>query len=203
WMPISSSAPRAELSKYAPKLITMEIDPEYIGKVIGPAGKMIKSLQEQTDTTIEIEEDGTIYISCTDGDGHLKAKEMIEAMTQPPEVGRIYKEGKVVSIKDFGAFVEIVPGVEGLCHVSELSANYVKHVEDVVKLGDIIPVKLLLIDEQGRYKLSRRAALEEMGIQEEKKEGQGEERREERRGEHRRDDRREDRDRRPKHAGKR
>jgi polyribonucleotide nucleotidyltransferase len=199
------SAPRAELSKYAPKLITMEIDPEYIGKVIGPAGKMIKSLQEQTDTVIEIEEDGTIYISCTDGDGHLKAKEMIEAMTQPPVVGRIYKEGKVVSVKDFGVFVEIVPGVEGLCHVSELSANYVKHVEDVAKVGDVIPVKLLLIDEQGRYKLSRRAALEEMGIKEEKKEGQGEERGPERRGERRRDDRREDRreDRRPRHAGKR
>ncbi len=196
------SAPRAELSKYAPKLITMEIDPEYIGKVIGPAGKMIKSLQEQTDTVIEIEEDGTIYISCTDGDGHLKAKEMIEAMTQPPVVGRIYKEGKVVSVKDFGVFVEIVPGVEGLCHVSELSANYVKHVEDVAKVGDIIPVKLLLVDDQGRYKLSRRAALEEMGIQEEKKEGQGDERGEERRGERRRDDHRRE-DRRPKHAGKR
>jgi len=195
------SAPRAELSKYAPKLITMEIDPEFIGKVIGPAGKMIKSLQEQTDTVIEIEEDGTIYISCTDGDGHLKAKEMIEAMTQPPEVGRIYKEAKVVSVKDFGVFVEIVPGVEGLCHVSELSANYVKRVEDVCKMGDVIPVKLLLIDEQGRYKLSRRAALEEMGIKEEKKEGQDEERGEERRGERRRDDRRDDR--RPRHAGKR
>jgi len=191
------SAPRAELSKYAPKLITMEIDPEFIGKIIGPAGKMIKSLQEQTDTTIEIEEDGTIYISCTDGDGHLKAKEMIEAMTQPPEIGRLYKEAKVVSVKDFGVFVEIVPGVEGLCHVSELSANYVKRVEDVCKLGDIIPVKLLLIDEQGRYKLSRRAALEEMGIKEEKKEGQGEERGEERRRDDRRDDRR------PRHGGKR
>jgi polyribonucleotide nucleotidyltransferase len=196
------NAPRTELSKYAPKLITMEIDPEYIGKVIGPAGKMIKSLQEQTDTTIEIEEDGTIYISCVDGDGHLKAKEMIEAMTQPPVVGRIYKEGKVVSVKDFGVFVEIVPGVEGLCHVSELSANYVKHVEDVAKAGDVIPVKLLLIDDQGRLKLSRRAALEEMGIQEEKKEGQGEERGEEHRGERRRDGRREDRDRRPRHADK-
>ena len=116
---------------------------------------MIKSLQEQTDTTIEIEEDGTIYISCIDGDGHLKAKEMIEAMTQPPEVGRLYKEAKVVSVKDFGGFVEIVPGVEGLCHVSELSEDYVKHVEDVCKVGDIIPVKLILIDEQGR--LSSRA----------------------------------------------
>jgi polyribonucleotide nucleotidyltransferase len=203
------SAPRAELSKYAPKLITMEIDPEYIGKVIGPAGKMIKSLQEQTDTTIEIEEDGTIYISCVDGDGHLKAKEMIEAMTQPPVVGRIYKEGKVVSVKEFGVFVEIVPGVEGLCHVSELSANYVKHVEDVCGEGDIIPVKLLLIDEQGRLKLSRRAALEELGIEEEKRpDSRGEDRRDDRKRDdhHRRDDRRRDdrrEDRRPRHAGKR
>jgi polyribonucleotide nucleotidyltransferase len=163
------SAPRAELSKYAPKLITIEIDPEYIGKVIGPAGKMIKSLQEQTDTTIEIEEDGTIYISCVDGDGHLRAKEMIEAMTQPPQVGRIYKDSKVVSVKDFGAFVEMVPGVEGLCHISELSEGYVKHVEEVCKVGDVIPVKLISVDDQGRYKLSRKAALAEMGIKEERK----------------------------------
>jgi polyribonucleotide nucleotidyltransferase len=191
------SGPRAELSKYAPKLISIEIDPEYIGKIIGPGGKMIKSLQEQTDTTIEIEEDGTIYISCTDGDGHLKAKEMIEAMTQPPEIGRIYKEAKVVSVKDFGCFVEIVPGVEGLCHVSELSENYVSRVEEVANVGDVIPVKLVLIDEQGRLKLSRKAALAELGIKEEKKEGQPEERRDDRRGgggggrrEGRRDDRR-------------
>jgi polyribonucleotide nucleotidyltransferase len=197
------NAPRAELSKYAPKLITMEIDPEYIGKVIGPAGKMIKSLQEQTDTTIEIEEDGTIYISCTDGDGHLKAKEMIEAMTQPPVVGRLYKESKVVSVKEFGVFVEIVPGVEGLCHVSELSENYVKHVEDVANIGDIIPVKLLSIDEQGRLKLSRRAALEELGIKEEKVESSGEERRDDRK-EGRREGRRDDRhdDRRPRRGGR-
>ncbi len=163
------SVPRAELSKYAPKLITIEIDPEFIGKVIGPAGKMIKSLQEQTETNIEIEEDGTIYISCVDGDGHLRAKEMIEAMTQPPEVGRLYKDSKVVSVKDFGVFVEIVPGVEGLCHISELSEGYIKRVEEVCKMGDIIPVKLISIDEQGRLKLSRRAALTEMGIKEEGK----------------------------------
>ena len=159
--------PRTELSQYAPKLISIEIDPEFIGKVIGPGGKMIKSLQEQTDTTIEIEEDGTIYISCVGGDGHLKAKAMIEAMTQPPEVGRLYKDSKVVSVKDFGVFVEIAPGVEGLCHISELSAGYVKQVEDICKMGDIIPVKLISIDEQGRLKLSRRAALDELGIKEE------------------------------------
>jgi polyribonucleotide nucleotidyltransferase len=163
------STPRPELSQYAPKLITVEIDPEYIGKIIGPGGKMIKSLQEQTETTIEIEEDGTIYISCVGGDGHLRAKEMIEAMTQPPEIGKVYKESKVVSAKDFGVFVEFVPGVEGLCHISELSEGYVKHVEEVCKVGDVIPVKLLLMDEQGRYKLSRKAALAEMGIKEERK----------------------------------
>lgn len=156
------SEPRKQLSVYAPKLITVEIDPEYIGKVIGPGGKMIKSIQEQTDTTIEIEEDGTIYISCVGGDGHLKAKEIIESMTQPPQVGHIYPQAKVVSIKDFGAFVEFAPGVEGLCHISELGDGYVKNVDDVVKIGDLIPVKLLLIDEQGRFKLSRKAALAEI-----------------------------------------
>lgn len=163
------STPRPELSQYAPKLITVEIDPEFIGKVIGPGGKMIKSLQEQTDTTIEIEEDGTVFISCVGGDGHLKAKALIEAMTKPPEVGRLYKDSKVVSIKDFGMFVEIAPGVEGLCHISELSDGYVKQVDDVCKLGDIVPVKLISIDDQGRLKLSRRAALAELGIKEEKR----------------------------------
>jgi len=156
------SEPRPQLSEYAPKLISVEIDPEYIGKLIGPGGKMIKRIQEQTDTTIEVEEDGTIYISCLGGDGHIKAKEIIEAMTQPPQVGRIYKQARVVSVKDFGVFVEITPGVEGLCHISELSEGFVKNVEQVCKTGDLIPVKLILIDEQGRLKLSRRAALAEI-----------------------------------------
>lgn len=156
------SKPRPELSKYAPKLLSIEIDPEFIGKVIGPGGKMIKSIQEQTDTTIEIEEDGTIFISCVGGDGHLKAKDIIESMTQPPVVGRIYENSKVVSVKDFGAFVEITPGVEGLCHISELSSGYVKSVDEVCKVGDLIPVKLLLIDDQGRFKLSRKAAIAEL-----------------------------------------
>jgi polyribonucleotide nucleotidyltransferase len=160
--------PRPQLSVYAPKLISIEIDPEFIGKVIGPGGKMIKSIQEQTDTTIEIEEDGTIYISCFGGDGHLKARDIIESMTQPPQVGRIYPNSKVVSVKDFGVFVEITPGVEGLCHISELSEGYVKNVDDVCKVGDMIPVKLLAIDEQGRFKLSRRAALAELTGKEKK-----------------------------------
>jgi polyribonucleotide nucleotidyltransferase len=97
------------------------------------------------------------------GDGHLRAKEIIEAMTQPPKVGKVYTKSKIVSVKDFGAFVEIIPGVEGLCHVSELSDSFVKNVGDVVAVGDIVPVKLILIDDQGRLKLSRKAALKELG----------------------------------------
>ncbi len=166
------SEPRPELSVYAPKLISIEIDPELIGRIIGPGGKVIKGIQEQTDTTIEVEEDGTIYISCLGGDGHFKAKEIIELMTQPPKVGRIYDQSKVVSVKDFGVFVEIIPGVEGLCHISELSDGFVKNVDDVCKMGDLIPVKLLLIDDQGRFKLSRKAALAEMRKAEKEKPAQ-------------------------------
>jgi polyribonucleotide nucleotidyltransferase len=162
------SGPRPELSVYAPKLTTLEIDPSLIGKVIGPGGKMIKSIQEQTGATIEVEEDGTIYISCWGGDGHLKAKDMIESLTQPPQVGRIYDQSKVVSVKDFGVFVEISPGVEGLCHISELSDGFVRNAEDVCKVGDLIPVKLLAIDDQGRFKLSRKAALVELSKEKEK-----------------------------------
>lgn len=154
--------PRAELSMYAPKLVSIVIDPELIGKVIGPGGKVIKSIQEQTGTTIEVEDDGTIYISCLGGDGHLKAKEIIETITQPPKIGRIYNQSKVVSVKEFGAFVEIIPGVEGLCHISELNDGYVKNADDVCKIGDLIPVKLISIDDQGRLKLSRKQALIEM-----------------------------------------
>jgi polyribonucleotide nucleotidyltransferase len=156
--------PRKELSEHAPKMISIKIDPELIGKVIGPSGKMIKGIQEQTGTTIEIEEDGTVFISCINGDGSEKARAFIEALTSPPEVGRIYNNSKVVSIKDFGAFVEILPGVEGLCHISELSDGYVKTADSVCSTGDLIPVKLILIDDQGRLKLSRKAAMAELGI---------------------------------------
>jgi len=156
------SEPRPELSEYAPKLISIRIDPDLIGKIIGPGGKTVKRIQEQTGAVIEIEDDGTVCISCVGGDGHLKAKEIIEALTEVPQVGKIYEQSKVVSVKDFGVFVEFIPGVEGLCHISELSSNYIKNVEDVCKMGDIIPVKLILIDDQGRFKLSRKAALAEL-----------------------------------------
>lgn len=154
--------PRPALSLYAPKIVQIKIDPEYIGKVIGPSGKTIKGIQELTGAQIEIEEDGTIAISCVGGNGHLRAREIIESMTTPPKVGRIYQNSKVVSIKEFGAFVEITPGVEGLCHISELSDGFVKNADSVCKVGDLIPVKLLAIDDQGRFKLSRKAALAEL-----------------------------------------
>ena len=156
------SEPRPDLSVYAPKITSIKIDPELIGKIIGPGGKMIKSIQEQTGSKIEIEEDGTVCISCVGGEGHLEARNIIEEMTTPPQVGKIYKNSKVVSVKDFGVFVEIIPGIEGLCHISELSNEYVKSIESVCKAGDLIPVKLLLIDPQGRFKLSRKAALTEL-----------------------------------------
>ncbi len=156
------SAPREQLSKYAPKLTSINIDPELIGKIIGPGGKTIKALQEKTGTKIEIEEDGTVFISCVGGEGHMEARQMIQDMTEPPTVGKIYPKSKIVSIKDFGAFVEILPGVEGLCHISELADGFVKNVDAVCKMGDIIPVKLLSIDDQGRFKLSRKAALAQM-----------------------------------------
>ena len=156
------SVSRPELSKYAPKLTSIEIDPELIGKIIGPGGKVIKGIQEKTNTKIEIEEDGTVYISCVGGDGHLEAKRIIQAMTEPPTVGRVYPNARVVSVKDFGAFVEILPGIEGLCHISELADGFVKSVENICKVGDEIPVKLLAIDEQGRFKLSRKAALAQL-----------------------------------------
>lgn len=161
-MDAAISKPRESLSQYAPKLISTKIPVDMIGKLIGPGGAMIKGLQEQTGTTIEIADDGTVFISCLGGDGHLKALDIIDGMMSPPKVGKIYRNCKVTGIKDFGAFVEIMPGVEGLCHISEISDGYVKKIDEVCKMGDMLDVKLLLIDEQGRLKLSRKAALAEL-----------------------------------------
>lgn len=154
--------PRPQISQWAPRLLTIKIDPEKIGKVIGPGGKNIKALQEQTGAQVDIEDDGTVYISSLDGAGAEKARDIIEAMTASVQVGKIYM-GRVVSIKEFGAFVEIAPETDGLCHVSELSDQYVDRVDDVVKMGDEIPVKVILIDDTGRIKLSRKAAMQERG----------------------------------------
>lgn len=155
------AAPRASISQYAPRLLTVKINPDKIGKLIGPGGKMIKSITEQTGAKIDIEDDGTVYIASIDSVGAEKALKLVEALVGEVIVGKIY-HGKVVSIKDFGAFVEIMPGQDGLCHISELDEKYVQNVTTVVNVGDEIPVKVIAIDDQGRVKLSRKAALKEM-----------------------------------------
>ena len=158
-------APRASISDTAPRILTMKINPEKIGRVIGPGGKGIRGLEAETKSNIEIDNDGTILISCADMRGAERALEMIEAMTAEVKVGKIYS-GRVSSVKDFGAFIEVVPGQDGLCHISELDSEYVRSVDDVVKIGDEVRVKVLSIDDQGRIKLSRKAAaLEEAAAQ--------------------------------------
>jgi polyribonucleotide nucleotidyltransferase len=154
------AAPREEISRFAPRLITLKIDPEKIGRVIGPGGKMIRALQAETGAQIDIEDDGTVVIACSDVDGARRAEERIRGMTEEIEVGRIYG-GKVISIKDFGAFIEIQEGRDGLCHISELDDAYVKSVTDVVQIGDEVRVKVIAIDDQGRVKLSRKQAVRE------------------------------------------
>ena len=152
--------PRTELSPFAPRLLSTKIHPDKIGKLIGPGGKMIRQLEADTGAKIEIEEDGTVLISAV-GEGKAEAAlEEVEKLCAEVKVGQIYT-GKVTTIKDFGAFIEVIPGQDGLCHISELKDGYVEKVTDVLKVGDTVRVKVLLIDDQGRVKLSRRAAMKE------------------------------------------
>ncbi|MBC24381.1 MAG: polyribonucleotide nucleotidyltransferase [Phycisphaerae bacterium] len=153
-------APRDDISMHAPRIITVMIDPDKIGKLIGPGGKTIRSLQERTGASIDVEEDGTVYIGCNDAAAAEQAKSEVEALGAEIKVGSIY-DGKVVSVKDFGAFIELVPGTDGMCHISELAAGFVKNVADEVKVGDSIKVKVINVDENGRIKLSRKALLTE------------------------------------------
>ena len=153
--------PREELSEYAPRIISIKINPAKIGEVIGPKGKTIRGIQEATGANINVEDDGTVTISSPGGEGGERARKMIAAITEEPEVGRTY-EGVVKSTTSFGAFVEIIPGTEGLVHISELQEGRTEKTEDVLKKGDVTQVKLLAIDEKGRLRLSRRAALAEM-----------------------------------------
>jgi polyribonucleotide nucleotidyltransferase len=152
---------RPDLSQYAPRIITIKVDPAKIGEIIGPKGKTIRGIQEATGATINIDDDGTITIASVSGEGGERARKIIAGMTEEAEVGRIY-EGQVKSTTTFGAFVEIMPGTEGLLHISELQAGRVDKTEDVVKKGDIVQVKLLSIDEKGRLRLSRKAAIAEL-----------------------------------------
>jgi len=151
-------APREELSRYAPRILTVLIDPEKIGKLIGPGGKTIRSIQERTGATIDVENDGTVLIASTDGAAGESAKAEVEALCAEIKVGTVF-EGKVISTKEFGAFIEIAPGTDGMCHISELADGYVQKVEDVVSIGDTVRVKVINVDDTGRIKLSRKAVL--------------------------------------------
>ena len=153
--------PRKELSKYAPKMLTTAISPDKIGDVIGKQGKVIQSIQEQCDCTINIEEDGRVYVSGLDIEKAKQAVSIIELIANDPEIGAIYS-GKVTRLMTFGAFVEIAPGKEGLVHISKLDTKRVEKVEDVVSVGDQVLVKVTEIDDQGRINLSRRDALVEV-----------------------------------------
>jgi polyribonucleotide nucleotidyltransferase len=150
--------PRAELSKFAPQIETIKINPDKIRDVIGPGGKTIRSITETTGVKIDISDDGTVMIASPDGEASKRAIEIIRGLTEEAEIGRIYK-GVVKRITDFGAFVEILPGVEGLVHISQLAHERVKTVSDVVREGDETDVRVLDIDQQGRIRLSRKEAL--------------------------------------------
>ena len=153
------SAPRQSLSQYAPRIITIKIPVDKIGSIIGPGGKIIKGIQEETGAVINIEDDGTVLISSVDSEGGETARRMIAEIVEDPEIGKIY-EGIVKRITNFGAFVEILPGKDGMVHISEMDHKRIRSIEDVVKIGDKMKVKVIGIDNQGKIKCSRKAALD-------------------------------------------
>ena len=153
--------PRKEISPYAPRLVRRQIDPSKIGLLIGPGGKTIRAIQEETKTTLDVDDSGWVTISGFDAAGVDDAVARVEALTEEIKVGKIYN-GTVSSVKDFGAFIEIVPGKDGLCHISELADGYVKSVSEICKEGDKVQVKVIAVDDQNRVKLSRKAALAEL-----------------------------------------
>jgi len=156
--------PRDDYSPYAPRITVIRINPEKIGTLIGPGGKMIRQIQEETKTTIEVTDDGTVKVFGSDGPQAEKARKWIEDLTLEAEIGKVY-EGPIVSMRDFGVFVQILPNQDGMIHVSELSDGYVDRPEDVVKLGEVVRAKCIAVDPTGKVKLSRKAVLlEERGI---------------------------------------
>jgi len=163
--------PRTELSEFAPRVVRTKIDPDKIGLLIGPGGKTVRQIQEATDTLIEIQDDGTVTIAGGSEEATQEALRQVQGLTATVEVGKIY-EGRVTSIKDFGAFIEILPGRDGLCHISELADGYVTNVSDVCKVGDKVQVKVIAIDDQDRIKLSRRIAMRELAAQQKKQQQQ-------------------------------
>jgi polyribonucleotide nucleotidyltransferase len=151
--------PRADFSPYAPRMTIMQVPTDKLGAVIGSGGETVRSIEEECDVSVDIQDDGTIYIAATSGPCAAKAQAMIEALTEEPEVGQIYT-GRVRRITDFGAFVEILPGTDGMVHISQLSNQYVENVDDVVQVGDEIMVMVTNIDRDGKIRLSRQAVLE-------------------------------------------
>jgi polyribonucleotide nucleotidyltransferase len=154
------AAPRPQLSMHAPRILTIRINPDKIREVIGPGGKVIRGIIERTGANIDIEDDGRINIASADEKAAQAAIEIIRGITAEAEVGKIYR-GKVKKITDFGAFVEILPGTDGLVHISQIAEQRIKSVSDVLREGEEILVKVTEIDKQGRVKLSRREALRE------------------------------------------
>ena len=155
------SAPRAEMSPYAPKIFSIRINPERIGALIGPGGKVIRGITESTGAQIDVHDDGTVNVFCCDGETMEAVKRQIQEITAEPEIGQVY-QGIVKTVKEFGAFVEILPGQEGLLHISEMADYRVKNVEEICSEGDTVTVKVIDIDDRGRIRLSRRAALADM-----------------------------------------
>jgi len=149
---------RSEMSPWAPRVITIQVKPKDIGKIIGPKGAVIRGIEEQSGASVSIDDDGVVTISAVGGEAGNKAREMVEALVQEPEIGKTYT-GKVKTTTAFGAFVEILPGVEGLVHISELQHGRTEKTEDVVKKGDTVEVKLLEVDDRGKMRLSRKALL--------------------------------------------
>jgi polyribonucleotide nucleotidyltransferase len=145
--------PRPELSKWAPRIYTLQINPDKIREVIGPGGKVINEIIEKCEVSIDIEDTGVIFVTAEKEEAAKKAIEWIQNITREVKVGEVF-QGKVKRILNFGAFVEILPGQEGMVHISHLADRYVAKVEDVVKIGDIVPVKVIAIDDQGRINLS-------------------------------------------------
>ena len=152
--------PRGETSRFAPRMLRVKINPEKIGLLIGPGGKTIRGIQEQTGAKLDIQEDGTVEIAHASAEGAEQAKLIVESLCEDVKIGKIY-EGRVTSVKDFGAFIEILPGRDGLCHISELDDKFVDRVDTVCKVGDMMKVKVIAIDDQDRVKLSRKAVLRE------------------------------------------
>ena len=154
--------PRTELSPYAPRVESITINPDKIREIIGKGGETIQKITGETGTEIDIKDDGTVMIASPDKAKIDAAVQWIQSIVEEPEVGRIYKDKPVVSVLDFGAFVQILPGKDGLVHVSEMSEDRVESPKDVVKEGDKVTVKLVAIDDRGRLQLSMKAAAREL-----------------------------------------